>query len=416
LATSFAEDNHITDISWNDPEDSFWDDIIAAGEADVVWGGGPTIFDQLMVDGRLYPLTSAAMQAAAARVPDEFGGVDLKRNNTADQLAWVAAAVSTFGFTTNNYFLNSWSLDTPYSWSDLGNWTYGQYLPTLPTIAISNAPFSSSNRRCYEIISQGYGWEEGWDLLARIAGNSQMPGGSSSVKAAVDNGAVGVAMSIDFYGYQSAYDRPGVCEYIVPSDYTVINGDPIAIAATSTQKDLAEVFVDYVLSAEGQAVWLDPSAMRLPVIEGAFAEPVDPANEALRDALYLAYNTTKVSVGLDFNDTESLSVSNSFKYYFEAVFYDAQTDLVDCWNAIVYARMNVGGFDDADVDSYAAQMSQILTVGDYNATIHGGTFDLALAQYLNPYLADETVRGWFQTEWMNAAISLYNSVQSTVPT
>jgi ABC-type Fe3+ transport system substrate-binding protein len=351
------------------------------------------------------------MQAAAARVPDAFGGVDLKRNNTADQLVWVAAAVSTFGFTTNNFFLDDWVLDTPASWSDLGNWTYGQYLPLLPTIAISDAPASSSNRRCYEIISQGYGWEAGWDLLARIAANSQMPGGSSAVKAAVDNGAVGVACSIDFYGYQSAFDRPGVCEYIVPSDYTVINGDPIAIAATSTQKAIAEVFVDWVLSAEGQAVWLDPSAMRLPVIEGAFAEPVLPANEALHDALYLAYNTTKVSVGLNFNDTESLSVSNSFKYYFSAVFYSAQTALANKWHEIVAARTRVSSpITEGQVDTLAAQMSQILTIGDYNATIHGGSFTLAYAQYLNPYLADSTVRAWFMTEWTSLAISQYNAV------
>ncbi|MFW9888946.1 MAG: ABC transporter substrate-binding protein, partial [Candidatus Thorarchaeota archaeon] len=364
---------------------------------------------------RLYPLTSAAMQTVEARVPDEFGGVDLKRNNSADQLSWIAAAVSTFGFTTNNYFLNSWSLPTPLSWSDLGNVTYGQYLPTLPTIALANAPFSSSNRRCYEIISQGYGWDAGWDLLARMSGNGQMPGGSSSVKAAVDNGAVGVAMSIDFYGYQSAYDRPGVCEYIVPSDYTVINGDPIAIAATSTQKDLAEVFVDYVLSAEGQAVWLDPSAMRLPVIEGAFMEPVDPANEALRDALYLAYNTTKTSVGLDFNDTESLSVSNSFKYYFEAVFYDAQTALVDVWSKIVTARIN-NWINDAEVDTYAAQMSQILDVSYYNTTITGGTFTLAYAQFLNPYLTDSTFLTAFESDLTSSAIAQYNAVAATVPT
>ncbi|MFX1560039.1 MAG: hypothetical protein ACFFBL_05590, partial [Promethearchaeota archaeon] len=48
LATDIAADNNITDIEWQDPYDSYWGPILEDGWADVIWGGGPTVFDNLI--------------------------------------------------------------------------------------------------------------------------------------------------------------------------------------------------------------------------------------------------------------------------------------------------------------------------------------------------------------------------------
>jgi ABC-type Fe3+ transport system substrate-binding protein len=188
---------------------------------------------------------------------------------------WVSAATSGFGFTVNDYFTDLWDLPNSTiaaNWTDLASPELAQYLPVLPTVAVADAYASSSVRRAYEIITQGYGWDEGWSILARMVGNGGFYSGSSAVKEAAEQGAVGYGLTIDFYGFQSTNVNPNV-KYISPGDFNIVNGDPIAIASTSTQKLLAEVFVDYILSAEGQAVWTNPEALRLPVMVEAFDDP-----------------------------------------------------------------------------------------------------------------------------------------------
>ena len=246
LASDLAIDNNITGIIWKTPQGEYWDDLIILEEIDVCWGGGPTLFDQLIRDDYLFPLESTYMQTVTDRVPDEIAGADMKRYDDGN-LMWTAAAISTFGFVVNHQFLDEYSLPTPTKWTDLANATYGSQLPTIPTIAMGTAPGTTSNTRIYEIITQGMGWNEGWINMARMAGSSNIYPGSVEVTSAAENGGVGIAMAIDFYGFLSEQKNPD-CEYILPEGQSIVNGDPIAIASTSASKDLSEVFIDFVLS------------------------------------------------------------------------------------------------------------------------------------------------------------------------
>ena len=98
LATDYAIAQGITDIQWRTAGAEFWDDFIDAGTVDVCWGGGPTLFDQLAEQDRLQSLNTTLMLEAEARIPDVIAGVDMKRLNADDELVWIAAAISTFGF------------------------------------------------------------------------------------------------------------------------------------------------------------------------------------------------------------------------------------------------------------------------------------------------------------------------------
>lgn len=419
LATDVADEYNITDIDWQDPYDYLWGPILEDGWADVIWGGGPTVFDGLIAADYLEPWTSSRMVAAAARVPDTYAGVGLKRNNTGGDIMWVSAATSGFGFTVNDYFCDLYDLPNATiaaNWTDLASYKLAEYLPVLPTVAVSDAYRSSSVRRAYEIITQGYGWDKGFSYLARIVGNSMMPGGSSAVKEAVEQGVVGYGLTIDFYGFQSTNVNPNV-KYVSPGDYTIVNGDPIAIASTSTQKELAEVFTDWILTAEGQSHWLNPECLRIPVIEAAFDE--DGVDTFWGPFLHNVFTETAESVissGFEFNDTLSAEMSYGFMAYFQAIFTDAQTELVECWNAIATARAN-GWIDDEDLEGYADDMAAMLTVADYNATVAGGTYSVDMARRLDYLLHyDELVLDYFQTEWNAAAVAQYAAVLATVPT
>ncbi len=408
LATDYAIAHQITDIDWKSPDASFWDTLIDLGQVDVCWGGGPTVFDQLMTDGRIAPLNSTLMQEAAARIPDEIAGADMKRWNSESQLMWIAAAISSFGFTVNHDFLDTHSLPTPTNWTDLADPIWGSLLPSIPTIGVGNAPDTTSNTRIYEIMTQGLGWDAGWINMARIVGSSNVYGGSVDVQLAVRAGEVGIGMTIDFYGFQNEKMNPD-CEYIIPTDQTIVNGDPIAIAANAPHKEAAEAFLDFVLSARGQVLWLDDSILRMPVMEEAFWEPEAADNQGL----YASFNQTKATVGIDFNDTLSLNTNTALVYYWQSVFSDAQTELVQCW-AEILTKYYGGIINGTMLDYYAGLMGMPVSALDYKTSVlEQFTLDYALS--INHDMTyDATYNSQMKIRWTNAAKSQYISVYNIV--
>ena len=138
LASDFAVENNIVDILWKTQDGGFWDDVIAAGGVDILWGGGPTLFDQMQRDGNLEALNWTSVMEIVDRVPDEIAGADMKRLDGAGDVIWVAAAISSFGFTVNHAFLDDYTLPTPTNWTDLAQPIWGSLLPTA-TIAMGMA-------------------------------------------------------------------------------------------------------------------------------------------------------------------------------------------------------------------------------------------------------------------------------------
>ncbi len=407
LASDLAQELGITDILWKTPSGEFWDDLLDLGEIDVLWGGGPTLFDQLMRDDYLMPLDSAYITEVLDRVPDTIAGTDMKRTYESN-IVWVAAAISTFGFTVNHQFLDDYDLPTPSSWTDLAGPIYGSLLPNIRTIAMGNAPDTTSNTRIYEIITQGMGWDEGWTTIARMAGSSNIYGGSVETQQAAEQGQVGISMSIDFYGYLSQFNNPD-CEYILPEGQSIVNGDPIAIADSTSHVNYAEAFVDFVLSAEGQALWLDDSIRRMPVMEEAFHEP----SAAGATDLYTVYNQTKATTGIDFNDTLSLELNAALINYFESVFTDAHTELRAAWGAIVQA------YDDevinaTELDYYAALMGAPVTAEDPDTTVDE-EFTMAYAKEINDKMIyDADFANSIKSAWTTAAKAQYNDVLAMI--
>ena len=408
LKTDYAKEHHITNIEWKAAAAEFWDEIIDAGEADVCWGGGPTLFDQLMRDDRLIALDSPLMQTVAARVLDTIGGADMKRYNGEGDLVWIAAAISTFGFTVNHEFLDDKELPTPHKWTDLANATYGQYLTAVPTIAMGNAPGTTSNTRIYEIITQALGWDAGWINMARMAGNARIYGGSVETQAASENGDVGISMSIDFYGYLSQFRNPD-CEYIVPEGQSIVNGDPIAIPINGANEADAEAFLDFVLSPYGQSLWLSDTIRRMPVMGEAFSQPLGLA----APDLYSVYNKTLINVGIDFNDTISLQTNMAFISYWESVYFLAHDELVDCWSAMVDAYF-AGDLTEQELNNFANQMGTPVTIIDpLSSQTEKFTLDYA-TRINNNMIYNDAYKSQVQTAWTNAAKLQYQTVLAAV--
>jgi ABC-type glycerol-3-phosphate transport system substrate-binding protein len=159
----------------------------------------------------------------------------------------------------------------------------------------------------YEVILQGYGWNDGWKLLAKIARNVRsLSGTASQVGKDVGTGEVVVGIAIDTYAgeliRQFGVER---IEFIAPSDYTSVNGDGIAVIAGAPHANLAKEFIEFTLSEAGQKLWYLKAGVpggprrfeigKLPILPSVYGS--GPSNSVLKGAPdswknVLAYDST----------------------------------------------------------------------------------------------------------------------------
>lgn len=332
LRSDLAKKYNVKDVRFLPVGEPLWIDTIrSSGDIDVAWGGGPVLFDRLYVEGLLAPLKGPLIEEVMAKIPDDIMGSPMKRINRSE-VYWVAAAISSFGFTVNKNYLEHYGLPEPDEWIDLANETYAVTLPQ-PSVGCADATKSTSNTRMYQIILQRYGWEKGWIIITLMAANSGIYDQSGLVRDAVIRGDIGVGITIDFYGYTAQLESEA-CKYIVPSDGSIVNGDPIALLVTSKHPEAATAFITWVLSAEGQKIWLNPKINRLPSNAEVFNTPEGKEREDLRQAYLRTLNASVI----EFSDELAMSYQYSMQWFFHATLVRPQEKLQRAWMELVKAK------------------------------------------------------------------------------
>ena len=212
---------------------------------DVVWGGGEYIFGSLAAEGMLQQLQLS--QDVLSNIPAEFGGLQMYD----PQLRWCGAAVSGFGFIYNAPILGQLGIEPPAQWEDLSSPQF------FELICLADPTQSGSVAAVYEMIVQsGASWPDGWARLLAILGNCKKFFDSAGAAAEAPGlGEAPVATCIDFYGTMRVAGAPGKLVYISPEGQTAFTPDPIGILKGAPHVDLAQRFVDFVMSARGQAIW-----------------------------------------------------------------------------------------------------------------------------------------------------------------
>ena len=210
--------------------------------ADVFFGGGLESHIELQEAGLLQ---SAPANAA---IPAAINGVPLKGAKN----QWIASAISGFGILYNKSIASRDKLPVPQTWGDLGK------KELFGRIELADPRKSGSAHAVYEVILQTNGWENGWKILAATAGNARtFIEKSSTLVNDVSSGEAVFVPAIDFYGRakiaQAGADKMG---YVSPQGQSVITPDPIAILRGAKNKKLAENFINFVLSPEGQKLWI----------------------------------------------------------------------------------------------------------------------------------------------------------------
>jgi ABC-type Fe3+ transport system substrate-binding protein len=249
-------------------------------EIDVYWTPSPRNFALLKAEGHL-----AKLAVDPEALPPTLAGFPISDPDG----HYVAFELAGYGIAYNPEAVRKLGLSPPQDWRDLAHPAYrGQVQLPIPG-RVGFAPV------LIEAVLQGDGWREGWAVLAGIAANAEFGGGDRAPEADdIVSGRKAARMTIDFFAAPAARRKdpgPGLPAFVYPPR-TAYNPAQVAISAAAPHPEAARLFVDFLLSREGQELLLDPDVRRLPVRKEIYAahpeisaRPFAPDNLAYSDAL-----------------------------------------------------------------------------------------------------------------------------------
>jgi ABC-type Fe3+ transport system substrate-binding protein len=256
---------------------------------DVLFGGGQFDLARLADMGLLVP--SGLRQRHPELLSPE--SPQLSQNLSGEvwydpQDRYYGACLSSFGICSNldslaelGYAITD-PAALPHTWRDLAD-------PRLfRQVGAADPSKSGSINKCFEMILQQVMNEEvarrrpqgeaqttpaalaeavsaGWSealLLVRLIGANARYFTFSAGKVPVDvaRGEVATGMCIDFYGtsqaeWEGLHVGRETMVYVTPEGGSSVSADPIGILRGAPHRDLAEAFVDFVMSRPGQQLW-----------------------------------------------------------------------------------------------------------------------------------------------------------------
>ncbi len=292
---------------------------------------------------------------------------------------WYGACLSSYGIIFNRPALRNLGIERePSQWVDLADpRLFGQ-------IAVCDPTKSGSMTQAFEMIIQQQmqqrlqelkqehpdrgsaelehqaireGWLLGMRLIQVISANARYFTDSSqkpNIDVAMGDCAVG--MSIDFYGRfqqdnvreRGGGDRMGMN---IPAGGSTISVDPIGMFRGARNPDTALMFMEYVLSLEGQKLWNLPVGVqggprtyalrRLPVQPELYLEPWDTLRS---DADYNPYHA---AADFYYHSEWTGHLFSELRTLIRIAFIDTRTELVAAWGAILQAHEE-GRLEDAN--------------------------------------------------------------------
>lgn len=250
---------------------------------DVFFGGGSYDLAAHAAAGRLVPA------AVFKQHPEWFTEAVIPKSFSGEQYwdaqgRWFGNVVSSYGILCNRDSLARLGLKTPPQvWADLADPRYvGELALADPTksssiakafenliqqqmqIRLATLRAAGPTRAPAEIEAQAVreGWREGMRIIQRLGANARYFTDSSQ-KPPIDvaQGDCAAGICIDFYGRAAAEvaeRRSGGPErlvFVTPHGGTVNSVDPIGLLRGAPHREVAEAFIEFTLSLEGQKLW-----------------------------------------------------------------------------------------------------------------------------------------------------------------
>lgn len=294
---------------------------------DIFWGGGSATFTELSDAGFLahYKLPDSVK----TEFPSSVAGIPL----IDEESTWFGSAMSSFGIFYNKKLLKFDGLPEPKTWTDL----------TKPVfegnITLTDPRRSGSANTMNTIIIQSKGWENGWDLLIRMAANARSFTHSSSdpIKSVV-SGDAAVALAIDFYALAKVGDLgPENLGFVLPEGQTVLDPDPVAILKGAKNRKVAERFIDYTLSADAQKLLILPKGSEAgPKFATLGRMAVNPkAYEQTKGRWTYDFNPFEQNTFLNLDLKKAMLYQEVFNDLVGALLVDTHHELKKAWRQII---------------------------------------------------------------------------------
>jgi spermidine/putrescine-binding protein len=226
-----------------------------------------------------------------------------------------------------------------------------------------------ATRRSAEQAAVSAGWNEGLKLIQQIGANARyFTDSAQKVPIDVAAGDCAVGMGIDFFGrqQQEAVRRRGADDrvsYVSPECGAVSSVDPVGLLRGAPSLEVAEAFIEFSLSMEGQKIWnLKPGEVdgpayfalrRLPVrrdfytLPGIAALRSDPDENPYGPQDRLIYQPERTG-----------RLFREMAFVIRVMCLDTQPELKQAWQALIAAGM----------PAEALAVFQELTAVDYAAT------------------------------------------------
>jgi ABC-type Fe3+ transport system substrate-binding protein len=253
------------------------------------------------------------------------------------EFRWYGTAMSGFGIIFNKRRLSELKLPEPQTWADLAK---PEFFNQLATADPRN---SGSALQAYEIILQAYGWEKGFRVLTEFSGNVKTyTRAASDVPKLVSLAEAAAGPAIDFYAWaQIAADGSEKIGYVLPQKLTVFNPDAIAILKGAPHLELARAFVRFVLSEEGQRLWILPKGSadgprykdldRIPVLPRVL--------EVYRARSLVPLELNQLQAGFPYDADKGAARRDALKDLLGTQFIDTHGELRRAWGALIQAGL-----------------------------------------------------------------------------
>jgi ABC-type Fe3+ transport system substrate-binding protein len=326
---------------------------------DLFFGGGSYDFEQQAKAGRL--VASDVIKAHPAWFADDSIPQSVSGEQFYDPRAlWIGACLSSFGICYNADSLQRLGVhEIPASWKDLTNPVFYRQ------VALADPTKSGSAARAFEMVIQqqmqelvratgrsdedvlALGWKRGLEIIQAASANARyFTDSAPKIPLDVSLGDAAIGMCIDFYGrFQSESvkigNSPSRLQYLTPAGGSSVGVDPIGLLRGAPHRAVAEEFIAFVLSLEGQKLWnfqvgtpggpRKYSLRRLPVRKELYASAFTPLRS---DPDVMPYEDAQL---FTYHPAWTASLIRTLSFIIRVTCLDLHHEQTEAWESLVKA-------------------------------------------------------------------------------
>jgi len=371
---------------------------------DVLLTGGLEVYIELEGFGLLQSFCNPDdpdWVAINATVPDTLFGQFSAKDTTPENgmYNWWPTCMAGYGIIYNKEYFETHDIPIPKDWEDLTDPIYSGLITMSPPSR------SGSNHAMMEIILHSYGWKVGWGIIKKIGANvAEFSLSSGGVVPFVEHGTYPISFVWDGYAVQLAMREAPVEFFYPPRDevekHTIMLPDCVAILAGAPHPDVAYYWMKFMVSDEGQKLWL---GTRLPFLKSVYEEaPAGYPNPYEMEMQTIEYNEELVATRWD--------VINGL---FDNIIVAPQDKLRTVWGTIQEANTSI---NEAAAEGHDVSMARSALDEALN-TMTSMPVDEAWAEANGAqYATDSEFSDARNAEWTAFAIEKYDDALSAAVT